>query len=207
MTQQTTQFGIDASARPGNLQHVGKRIPGEPGIWVFIVGDLTTFAVFFLMFAMYRRQHPEIASDGHEHLHADIALLNTVLLLIGSYLVAVAMSILSSSSNTRRPQILFGAAAMTGVFFIVNKVIEYRGLIAAGQTMTSNEYFTYYYAITGLHLIHVVIGVTVLTVLAITVRGSGRSPAQLVNCESGCSYWHMVDLLWLIILPLFYVMN
>lgn len=183
------------------------RLPGEVGIWVFILADMTAFAVFFIAFAVYRRTHREAASAGHAHLHTNIALVNTVLLLLGSFLVVLAMTRLRTGTSRTASAVLFAAAALTGVSFAVNKFFEYRSLVEAGHTMISSEYFIYYYAITGLHLVHVCVGVTVLTVIALFAWKSPVTPRRLTAFESGCSYWHMVDLLWLVILPLFYVMN
>lgn len=181
------------------------RVPGEPGIWVFILADMTTFSAFFVMFALYRRNNPHAASLGHAHLHTSLALINTVLLLIGSYLVVVALAKLRTNPSLSSK--LFWATGATGIVFALNKFYEYYELATGGYTLTSHEYFTYYYAITGLHLIHVFIGVTIVFVLAACATRAPWTPRRALMFENGCSYWHMVDLLWLVILPLFYILT
>jgi nitric oxide reductase NorE protein len=184
-----------------------RRVPGEIGIWVFVFADMSAFTFFFTLFAVYRRQNTAVSSIGAAQLHPTSALVNTVLLVLASFLVVLAMTKLRDRGGHRTSAALFGLAAVLGVGFVINKIAEYGDVIGAGYTMTSNEFFTYYFAITGIHLLHVIVGIVVLTVMAIDVLRSGWQARQFTSMENGCIYWHMVDLLWLVIVPVIYFLH
>ena len=102
---------------------------------------------------------------------------------------------------------LIGGAIMLGAGFIVVKVFEYYSKISAGYTLNSNEFFIYYYMFTAIHLIHVVIGLGVLILIFSGFDRAGRYCAELSVIEGGGAFWHLVDLLWIVLFALFYLLE
>jgi nitric oxide reductase NorE protein len=128
---------------------------------------------------------------------------NTVILLTSSWFVAQAVLCVRGGDPDRAVRLLWGGA-VSGVAFMVLKCYEWYREIVAGQT-NSDMFYSFYYVITGVHLVHVLIGLIVLGVLVRELRTPGRRRVWMV--ESGATYWHMVDLLWVIIFALLYVMR
>lgn len=181
-----------------------KRVPGEEGIWVFIFGDLVVFGLFFVTYGVYRSYQPDLYDGAQALLNRNLGLLNTVLLLTSSLFVAIALK--DARGGGRHAPRLLGCAILCGLGFVSVKAIEYSEKIQAGITLNTNEFFTFYYMYTGIHLMHVVLGIGVLTFLALRLRGQGAA-GNLSTLEGGCAFWHLVDLLWVMLFPLLYLVK
>lgn len=181
-------------------------LPGETGIWIFIFGDMMVFALFFCTFAFYRAQDVALFQASQAQLNRNLGALNTLLLLTSSWFVAEAMQAVRNRRIKRAP-LLFGAACFCACCFVVVKIFEYGEKIRAGITMGSNDFFMYYYAFTGIHLLHVTAGLVLLLRLSIRSRREPLDTTTLPLFESGASYWHMVDLLWVVLFPLLYLVK
>lgn len=181
----------------------GQRIPGEVGIWIFVLLDLSVFAVFFLVIAVYRVSDPSDFFRGHESLDKRLAVINTIVLVTGSLSVVRAIQTMRSdpSRNTRAARFLY-LAVVCGVVFACVKVVEYVHIFGSGVTIDTSSFFLCYIGFTMIHLVHVLIGMTVLGVVG---RRVGQGRASIPTVESAGLYWHMVDLLWLILFPLLYL--
>ncbi|MGK2908208.1 MAG: cytochrome c oxidase subunit 3 [Sphingobium sp.] len=179
-----------------------KRVPGEEGIWVLIGGELFAFSIFFLIFVYYRGQQPEIFARSHATLNGAIGLANTLVLLTSS--LFVAMGVRRVRENLAGAGRLFGLALTCGGLFIALKVVEYGEKIRHGITPLTNDFYTYYFAFTGIHLTHVLLGSAALLVMIGTAKkpASGRR-TMIVEC--GAIFWHLVDLLWIMLFALFYL--
>lgn len=183
-----------------------KHLPGEEGVWVFILGDLAVFAVFFLTFVYYRGANAALFTSQQELLSRGLGLLNTVLLLTSSLFVAQAVR--AARSGRREVSLLIGAAIACGLGFVLVKVIEWGAKIGAGITLNTNEFFIFYYMFTGIHLAHVLIGLGVLCWMLLNYRAAQREGrSSLKSLEGGASFWHLVDLLWVVLFPLLYLMK
>lgn len=182
------------------------RIPGEEGIWVFVLGDMTVFALFFGTFMYSRGKNPEQFARDHLMLHTALGTVNTVLLLTSSLAIAVGVhQVLSGRHATARG--LFVGGALCGLGFIGVKAIEWVQLFGAGISVGSGEYFSYYFMFTGIHLAHVVIGLTILGRMINLVWRPALVDKQVRFCETGGIFWHMVDLLWIVLFALFYLVR
>ncbi|MDP3295092.1 MAG: cytochrome c oxidase subunit 3 family protein [Nevskia sp.] len=181
-------------------------IPGEAGIWLFIAGDLVMFSVLFVIFLVYRADQLAVCQEGHARLNQTWGLVNTILMLTSSWLVATAIQA-ARRQMTRVVVTCFGLALLCGFGFIVVKVFEYSEKIRADLTLTSNDFFMLYFSYTGIHLIHVVIGMGVLTTLMLYSRSGKFAGTKLRNLESGASFWHLVDLLWIVLFALLYLVG
>jgi nitric oxide reductase NorE protein len=181
-----------------------RRVPGEPGIWVLILGELFVFSIFFVTIATVRHSNPELYRRAQATLDWPLGLANTLLLLTGSLLVALAVG----RARDRRGgagTLLYGAIAC-GCGFIALKAIEYSEKIRAGINFSSSEFFNLYFAFTGIHLAHVLIGLVVLWLLRRAVR-LPPTPERGRMIECGAIFWHLVDLLWIVLFALFYLVH
>lgn len=179
-----------------------RRIAGEPGIWVLIGGELAVFSTFFLVFSYYRGLDPEVFAAGHARLDHAIGLANTLILLTSSLFVALGVQ--RVRLGRAGAAIRFRLALVCGLAFAGLKVLEYGQKIAAGITPLTSDFFMYYFAFTGVHLLHVLIGSGGL-LLAIGAAARPASPRQLMVVECAGLFWHLVDLLWIILFALFYL--
>jgi nitric oxide reductase NorE protein len=191
---------------PASVPASVRRIPGEEGIWVFVLGDMTVFAMFFATFMYSRGKNPDTFARDHTSLNVALGTVNTVLLLTSSLFVVLAVQRVLTGDHHRATK-LFGAALACGLGFIMVKAVEWTHLFTAGITVGTGEYFSYYFMFTGIHLAHVLIGCAVLSRLIAVTRQpelAGRAP---LLCEAGGIFWHMVDLLWVVLFALFYLMR
>ncbi|BBX24836.1 cytochrome c oxidase subunit III [Mycolicibacter terrae] len=179
------------------------RLPGDGHIWVMVLGDLLIFTGYFIIFIVYRAMNPADFLAAQQHLNVNIGVINTVVLLTSSWFVA--RSVLAVRAGNLRSAVRFvHSGAAGGVLFVVLKGYEWAAKISAGHT-NSDLFFSFYYVITGVHLVHVVIGLIALGVVVRELNNPARR--RLMVVESAAIYWHMVDLLWVIIFGLFYVMR
>lgn len=180
-----------------------KRIPGEAGIWVLIGGELLVFSLFFLIFAYYRGLQPELFLQSHLTLNRGIGLANTFILLTSSLLVALGVRRVQQDRKGAVP--LFRAALGCGLAFAALKAIEYGEKIAHGITPLTNDFYMYYFAFTAIHLVHVLIGSGGLIFMASVAGRREASATRTMIVECGGIFWHLVDLLWIMLFALFYL--
>lgn len=183
-----------------------RHLPGEEGIWVFIFGDMMIFGLFFATFVFYRSQNLELYLDSRSTLNVHYGAVNTVLLLTSSLFVALGLHSVRKQLQGL-PPLLFSAGWVCGAGFFLVKIIEYGEKIRAGITVMTNEFYMFYYMYTGIHFLHVIIGLVVLMFLLGKSRQSSFTARDIRTFESGAAYWHMVDLLWIILFPLLYLMT
>lgn len=170
---------------------------------MLILGEASVFTLLFGCFLYSRAKAIDLFAQSEAELNSALGVTNTVLLLTSSWLVARAVT--AVRQGYARASGLFGAAALCGVGFIGTKAAEYHELISNGFTAFTNPFFSFYFAITALHLLHVVIGLIILLALRTVSRRPFGNPRQLMLVESGGCYWHMVDLIWIILFPIFYL--
>jgi nitric oxide reductase NorE protein len=187
-------------------QAIERRIPGEEGIWVFVLGDMTVFALFFATFMYSRGKNPQSFASDHAGLHVALGTMNTVLLLSSSLLVAIGVQRVLGDRHQVATW-LFAGAIGCGAGFVAVKAIEWTQLFSAGKGVGSGEYFSYYFVFTGIHLMHVLIGVAILARLVFLTRRPALEGPQRRLCETGGIFWHMVDLLWVVLFALFYLVR
>ena len=186
---------VAATARRGSM-------PAEAGLWVFVLGDMTLFGAFFTVFTHELSQDRALFERSADALHPSIGAVNTLLLLVSSYLVILALRGTRQSLSAPSAGWLVGAMACGGAF-VVSKAVEYTLELSAGNTPATGTFFTFYYVLTGVHLLHVAIG---MTLLAVWWRRCRRGDAVgRIFREGVAIYWHMVDLLWLVIFALVYL--
>ena len=176
-------------------------VPAEPGVWVFILGDLTIFGLMFVVFAVQQRAARAAYADSAHELLTALGALNTVVLLTSSYVVVRALHA-ARGGNLAAASRLLNLARISGAVFIAVKTVEYAHAVAGGHSPREGGFFMYYFVLTGLHLLHVVLGTVFLSAWRGGLRQGHWRP---VFAEGVAAYWHMVDLLWVIIFGLLYL--
>lgn len=188
------------------MPHTKNHVPGEVGIWMFILGDMMVFGLFFLVYVYYRGLDVELYNQSQAALNLNYGAFNTLLLLASSWFVVMAVD-KARHNFSKQAARLFGLGLGCGIGFSLVKIVEYSEKITADITIMTNDFFMYYYIFTGLHFLHVVIGMGVLTFLILKTRSSDFRQTDMVLVESGASFWHLVDLLWIVLFPLLYLMK
>ena len=189
-----------------NAVPVVRRMPGEEGIWVFVALDLLTFSIFFLTFLYYRGQNVVLFAASQAHLNQALGLVNTLLMLSSSWFVATALQAARRGAGRVTP-VCFMLAFLCGAGFGVVKFLEYGAKVRAGITPNTNDFYMYYYMFTGIHFMHVLIGMGVLAGLARYSWAGVSDERKIRNLESGASFWHVVDLLWIVLFALLYLVK
>ncbi|MGQ0698448.1 MAG: cytochrome c oxidase subunit 3 family protein [Panacagrimonas sp.] len=191
---------------PASVPHIklAPHMPGEAGIWMFIFGDMLMFSLLFLTFAWYRGENVELYAASQAQLNQVFGVLNTFLMLSSSWFVAQAIQF-ARRNRASLTALCFGMGFLCGLGFGVVKVFEYGEKIRAGLTPMTNDFYMYYYVFTGIHFMHVLIGMGVLAFMAMYARAGVSGEQRIRNLESGASFWHVVDLLWIVLFALLYL--
>ena len=198
--------GSPAPSLPYADPHADRYPPGDLAIWIFILAELLVFAVFFAAYAFTRMHHVELFDQYQATLNRDAALINTLSLLTSSYFVVRAVARIREGDAGGCAGWLWAAAAM-GLLFVVVKSVEYAQHFGAGVNLRTNTFYMFYLSLTFFHFMHVLMGMVILAAVALKARRGAYSSADYLGVETGASYWHMVDLVWLILFPLVYVMR
>ncbi|NTY60329.1 cytochrome c oxidase subunit 3 family protein [Mycolicibacterium sphagni] len=173
-------------------------------MWFFVIGDLIIFGAYFVAYMYYRQHDHEVFLQSQARLNLDIGAINTVVLLTSSLFVALGTSA-ARAGKTADGARLFGIALAFGAAFPLFKLFEYVPEIIAGSTPGTNLFFMYYFVMTGMHLCHVLLGLVILSFVIRNLKGS--APPRISFVETGATYWHMVDVLWLVLFALLYLMR
>jgi nitric oxide reductase NorE protein len=181
-------------------------VPGEAGVWVLILGDMFAFSAFFAVFLVHRAQNVALFGASQATLERRFGLLNTALLLTSSLFVARAVIAARTGARRHAARLLLLALACGGGF-VLSKAFEWGGKIAAGITLNTNEFYSFYYMFTGIHLLHVLVGMGVLMYLLARSRRGDPGAAYVAVMEGGGAFWHMVDLIWVVLFALFYLLR
>lgn len=173
-------------------------LPGELMMWVLIVSELLVFGAGLTAFLGVRLTDPVGFAESQDYLHRTGAALNTIVLVTSGFLAAKALQWRDIGDRLKARLALVSAAAL-GVVFLVIKGVEYADKAAQGIGPETNSFFTFYYLLTGFHAAHVVAGIVILLLVAWK-----DEPA---NIETGAAFWHMVDLVWVLLFPVVYLLG
>ncbi|MCA9787811.1 MAG: cytochrome c oxidase subunit 3 [Candidatus Cloacimonetes bacterium] len=174
-------------------------------MWIFIFAELVTFALFFGVFAWFERGDPAGFAAGRADLHATTGLINTLVLLTGGATALAGVRSLERTGDGLQAGRWFLAAVFAGLVFSLIKLSEFAGLFAQGRHLSSSSFHFFYFFLCFIHLAHVWLGMALL-LLARRHKASGTSARErLSSWQAAASYWHMVDLVWLVLFPLVYL--
>ena len=184
------------------------------GMWLFLFTEILLFGGLFILYSAYRSRYPMEFHEGGQHLNVVIGVANTIILLTSSLTVALSISAIQKG-NRRLCALCLAATIILGLSFLVNKYIEWSGEIRHGLFPNSpvllrrphgdQIFFGLYYSMTGLHGLHVIAGIIVLSTMLVFVARRKITSTDFNKLENGGLYWHLVDVIWIFLLPLFYL--
>lgn len=182
-------------------------VPGQPDMWAFVLFESLIFTGYFGFYLFYRTRSPGLFLSSQEHLDLRIGVLNTLVLLLSSWSVARCVQSARAGAYRAALRDVLATAAFAAVFLSL-KVFEWSRLVHAGNGLDSNDFFGYYFFLTGIHFVHLLIGFVVLGVIGYRLLGARRGTADSQTLIETCAtYWHTVDFLWVLIFALLYVVR
>ncbi|WP_445710424.1 cytochrome c oxidase subunit 3 [Flavobacterium sp.] len=175
--------------------------PGGILMWIIIFLELITFGMALVAFVYYGAEEPEVFHQSKLQLNPTIGAINTVFLLTSGLFVANAIHFYKEG-NIKKTTFFFKLAMLGGLLFLLLKSFEYYTRITHGITLDTNTFFSFYWMLTGFHIIHVLIG---LILLFITERNISKNKSELEDVEATAAFWHMCDIIWLLLYPTIYL--
>jgi len=173
-------------------------LPGHPMMWVLILTEIVTFGLLFVTFAVTGAVHPEMFAAGRTRLDPTLGGVNTIILITSGWLAALAVEA-CAAERRRRARLLLVGAILLGCAFAAVKIAEYAVKMRMGIGLETDTFFTLYFLLTGFHLLHVVLGIVILAAVALDT--------SLESLKTGTAFWHMVDLVWVVMFPLVYLVG
>ena len=183
-----------------------KLLPGDLAIWFFIFMELLVFGIFFISYAVMRLLNAEMFQQYQLTLNKEIGAANTLLLITSSYFVVRAVHAIRQDRVMSCIHWIY-AALLGGVGFLILKSLEYYDKFSAGISLSTNTFYMFYLSLTMFHFLHVILGMIILAAIAIKAKRGAYSAQNHTGVETGASYWHMVDLVWIILFPLVYIIR
>lgn len=181
-------------------------LPGDFAIWIFIFAELAVFAILFAAYAITRNTHLALFNASQQHLNKVYGFLSTIVLLTSSYCVARASEYIKEGNRALCSKFLT-YALIFGALFIAIKVEEFHSDFANGITLSSNLFYMFYVLLTVFHFLHVIMGMVILSVVTYKSYTGKYSADNHAGVETGGAYWHMVDLVWVVLFSLVYILH
>lgn len=168
--------------------------------------DMSFFGLLFLAYVIQQSHAPAVFATSQTTMDLRLGVINTIVLLTSSWLVALAVDAVRRD-DLRAARVALPLAAACGAAFGVVKVVEYSHKITAGYSLETNDFFLFYFVITFIHLLHVLVGTVVLSIMTRKAHVGALGPGRSTGLENAATYWHMVDLLWIMIFALIYLVR
>jgi cytochrome c oxidase subunit III len=200
------------SAETGHIDKMGKKM----GMWFFLFTEILFFGGMFLLYSIYRYKYSQDFHSGATEENIILGTINTVILLTSSFTIALSLAAVKKGKNITS-SLLQGATILMGVAFLVIKYFEWTAKINLGIYPDSPEllklakgeilFFGLYYVMTGLHGLHVLVGVVVISFMLYFTRRETINRENYARLENTGLYWHFVDIVWIYLYPLFYLIT
>ena len=175
--------------------------PGGILIWILILLELTTFGVALIVMVINSHDDPALFHRSRMELNAAFGAANTIFLLTSGFFMAATVHQFKAGNGLKASSFL-KLTLFGGLLFLVLKGVEYYLKIQAGHTLGFNQFYTYYWLLTGFHVIHVITGMVILISMYSGIKKRTSLPE---NVEAGAAFWHMCDLIWLLLFPTLYL--
>ncbi len=234
MAERVENFGVEHEAGHRALQHhfenmEQQREAGNIGMWVFLVTEIMFFGGMFLAYTLYRSKYPYAFASASNHLSLPLGAVNTVVLILSSFTMALA--VYSAQIGKRRGQVIcLSLTIVLGLTFLGIKAVEYHekyvdrlipGQLIPGRPFDPSQvhllpgasrenvqmFYWIYFAMTGMHAIHMIIGVGLLSVILFFAARGRYDPEYHSPVEISGLYWHFVDIVWIFLFPLLYLLG
>jgi cytochrome c oxidase subunit 3 len=191
-------------------------LTSKTGMWLFLFTEMLLFGGLFIVYTVYRYLNPAAFHLAAEELSVAVGTVNTIILLVSS--TTVAMSITAIRKQNKQLAIaLLCVTILLGLAFLVNKYFEWGEHLREQIFPGSNElalrghgdvlFYGLYYFMTGLHALHIIVGLVLIIIITISVTKEKINSENFVFLENGGLYWHLVDLIWIFLFPLFYLIT
>ncbi|MFS4458684.1 cytochrome c oxidase subunit 3 family protein [Bdellovibrio sp. HCB2-146] len=195
-------------------------LSGKEGIWLFMLTEILMFGAIFVAYAIYHHAYPEMFAEGAKSLDWKMGFINTLVLIFSSFTMAISISFIQKNEQ-KKAVIALATTVLCGAIFMVIKYFEYTHKFHLGlfpgkfldvakvgaEHANLGLYFGFYYCMTGLHGIHVLLGMGLITWCLIrTMRGDFHGQYWIV-VEGVGIFWHIVDLIWIFLFPLLYLVG
>jgi cytochrome c oxidase subunit 3 len=176
------------------------------GLWTFLATEVLLFGALFAMYTVFRMKYPALFHSEHLKLNRVLGTLNTLVLITSSLAVVLGVDAIRRG-KARLLEKYYGVTVLLGAVFLCVKYIEWTGEFHHGRYPGTNIFFSLYFMMTGLHGIHVILGMGVLTYVVALSRRGRFSASYHTPVEVAGLYWHFVDLVWIYLLPLLYLIG
>lgn len=182
-----------------------QKLSGSEGIWIFVFIDMLIYGLIFLAFLLERSSAASFFRESQTHLNSTIGLINTLVLMVSSWCVVSALDRARTGQWLASRRLLYSCLALGGVFGLL-KMLEYWEKFHSSIDILGNSFFQFYFFITFVHFLHVAAGMLVILVLA---KGNhiGSAQSRVRNLESAGLFWHYVDVLWVFIFTMLYLIG
>ena len=177
--------------------------PGGILLWIIIFLELITFGAALIAMTFYAKEDPVLFHESRLHLNVTFGTINTVFLLTSGFFMAASVHELKENKRQTAQKYLL-LTMLFGLFFLVLKAVEYNAKLNAGLVMGFNTFFTFYWMLTLFHVIHVLVGLVILTSVYFGIKKE-RSTTKIEDVEASAAFWHMCDLIWLLLFPIIYL--
>ncbi len=176
--------------------------PGGILLWIIIFLELFTFGIALIAMVYSSKEEPEIFHSSRLLLNTTIGAVNTVFLIVSGFCMAQSVAYFKRGS-LKKSSLFLKLTMLGGLLFLGLKMFEYFHKIDMGYTMGYNTFFTFYWMLTLFHVIHVLVGLVILVSLQYSLN---KSKTTLENMESSAAFWHMCDLIWILLFPIIYLL-
>jgi len=177
--------------------------PGGILLWIIIFLELITFGAALIAMVFYGKQEAEIFHESRLLLNVTYGTINTIFLLTSGFFMAVTVHEIKENQMQKAQKYLL-VTMLFGFLFLILKAIEYNAKLNAGLDMGYNTFFTFYWMLTLFHVIHVIVGLVILTSVYFGIKKE-NSTTNIIDVEASAAFWHMCDLIWLILFPVIYL--
>ena len=177
--------------------------PGGILLWIVVFLELFTFGIALIAMIVYSKDEPEVFHNSRLLLNSTFGAINTVFLLTSGFFMATSVEYFKLN-NIDKTSLYLKLTMLGGILFLLLKSVEYYGKIHAGLTMGYNTFFSFYWMLTLFHVIHVIVGLVILVSIYFGIKKNNTS-TKLEDIEASAAFWHMCDLIWLLLFPVIYL--
>jgi len=177
--------------------------PGGILLWIIIFLELITFGIALIFFVLSAKENPELFHTSRLQLNSTFGMINTIFLLTSGFFMAVTVKEFKSKNIQKSKKYLL-VTMFFGILFLTLKSIEYSGKLDAGLGIGHNTFFTYYWLLTLFHVIHVIVGLVILVSVYFGLKKE-KITTEIEDIEASAAFWHMCDLIWLLLFPILYL--
>ena len=177
--------------------------PGGILMWILITLELITFGIALIALVFQSRENPELYHESRLMLNTTFGAINTVFLLVSGFFMATTVH-LFKQQKFDKSLFYLRLTMLGGLLFLGLKSIEYYEKLNTGLVLDYNTFFSFYWLLTGFHVIHVLVGLVILSFFYYTLKKQKTEP-NLEDIEAGAAFWHRCDLIWLLLFPVIYL--